>query len=285
MYLQVFRFSLTEIVVLQQRLTAPGVDRGSYYHELFLRGRPDLFHLMQRTRIKGNGMKAAASPSTEPKFYEMETCVEQVGFPKGVVNPITCDDRIEEDQDADMTGEEGEQQDSESCRLYEPIPIVSPSSFHSVVSRNIVSHDDILFPISDRLIWSKPEAFATCKREAGPSLSKFDGLVGTKVDADIFPNQNVSLASLLSPGVYQLTRTRLPFDFHPEDEWGLERNEDIRDCLDNGIMSEEVATWNEDEDDDVLSFAGIGIISDDRVSRMIDKYCNEDEVVETLPSK
>lgn len=47
-----------------------------YYHELFLRGRPDLCKVMTRTRVKGNGMKAASSPSTEPNFYAMEPCYE-----------------------------------------------------------------------------------------------------------------------------------------------------------------------------------------------------------------
>lgn len=49
----------------------------SYYHELFLRGRPDMCRHMVRTRVKGNGMKAASSPHTEPNFYMMEYCVEE----------------------------------------------------------------------------------------------------------------------------------------------------------------------------------------------------------------
>lgn len=57
------------------RLTA-GSDRGAYYHELFLRGRPDLCRRMIRTRVKGNGMKAASSPATEPDFYAMEPCLD-----------------------------------------------------------------------------------------------------------------------------------------------------------------------------------------------------------------
>lgn len=57
------------------RLTA-GRDRGAYYHQLFLRGRPDLCRHMIRTRVKGTGKKAASSPTTEPKFYAMEPCPE-----------------------------------------------------------------------------------------------------------------------------------------------------------------------------------------------------------------
>lgn len=46
------------------RLTS-GRDRGGYYHELFLRGKPFLCKRMMRTRIKGTGIKAASSPHTE----------------------------------------------------------------------------------------------------------------------------------------------------------------------------------------------------------------------------
>jgi len=52
------------------RLTS-GRDRGGYYHELFLQGRPLLSKRMMRTRIKGTGIKAASSPQTEPDFYSM----------------------------------------------------------------------------------------------------------------------------------------------------------------------------------------------------------------------
>ena len=55
------------------RLTV-GRDRGGYYNPLFLRGREFLSERMNRTRIKGNGMKAVPSPSTEPDFYKMPYC-------------------------------------------------------------------------------------------------------------------------------------------------------------------------------------------------------------------
>jgi hypothetical protein len=58
-----------------KRLTR-GPDRGGYYHEMFLRGRPRLLNQVARTRIKGNGVKGAPSPSTEPNFYLMPYCLK-----------------------------------------------------------------------------------------------------------------------------------------------------------------------------------------------------------------
>lgn len=48
-----------------------GRDSGSYYHELFLRGRPLLSMKMVRTRIKGTKIRASSSPADEPHFYSM----------------------------------------------------------------------------------------------------------------------------------------------------------------------------------------------------------------------
>ena len=51
-----------------------------YYHELFLRGRPDLCVLIRRQRVKGV-VRAVSEPSMEPDFYAMEAC------PTGSITP------------------------------------------------------------------------------------------------------------------------------------------------------------------------------------------------------
>uniref|UniRef100_A0A7R9WI83 HSF-type DNA-binding domain-containing protein n=1 Tax=Pseudictyota dubia TaxID=2749911 RepID=A0A7R9WI83_9STRA len=54
------------------RLTSSGPDKGGYYHELFLRGRPGLTQRMKRMKVKGTGRKGASNPEEEPDFYRME---------------------------------------------------------------------------------------------------------------------------------------------------------------------------------------------------------------------
>jgi HSF-type DNA-binding len=61
------------------RLTR-GLDRGAYYHELFLRGKPALCHRMFRIKIKGTGIKAANSPEHEPDFYSLPPVVSDCDF-------------------------------------------------------------------------------------------------------------------------------------------------------------------------------------------------------------
>jgi hypothetical protein len=54
-----------------------GPDKGSYYHEAFLRGRPELTsRRMVRRRIKGTGHKACSNPDAEPDFYAMPFVTE-----------------------------------------------------------------------------------------------------------------------------------------------------------------------------------------------------------------
>lgn len=69
------------------RLTV-GTDRGGYYHELFLCGRPDLSKRIARIRIKGTGIKPAPSPDTEPNFYAMQSCSAKMAEP-ATVRPNT----------------------------------------------------------------------------------------------------------------------------------------------------------------------------------------------------
>lgn len=54
------------------RLTK-GADRGSYYHELFLRSKQILCRGIQRMKVKGTGSRMASNPDQEPNFYKMST--------------------------------------------------------------------------------------------------------------------------------------------------------------------------------------------------------------------
>lgn len=71
-------FKLSKIASFQRqlnlygftRLTA-GSDRGGYYNELFLRGRPWLSTTIQRVKVKGTGVRARSNPQEEPDFWKM----------------------------------------------------------------------------------------------------------------------------------------------------------------------------------------------------------------------
>lgn len=53
-----------------QRLTR-GRDKGGYYHELFLQDKAFLAHNIQRTKVKGTGVRARSNPEQEPDFWSM----------------------------------------------------------------------------------------------------------------------------------------------------------------------------------------------------------------------
>jgi hypothetical protein len=48
-----------------------GKDKGAYWHECFLRGKPFLTHHIRRQKIKGTGPRQASTPENEPDFYKM----------------------------------------------------------------------------------------------------------------------------------------------------------------------------------------------------------------------
>ena len=53
-----------------QRITA-GRDKGAYFHEHFLRGKPQLCRQMERTRVNGKGCRKPGNPNAEPDFYQL----------------------------------------------------------------------------------------------------------------------------------------------------------------------------------------------------------------------
>ncbi|KAL7544228.1 hypothetical protein ACHAWF_007610 [Thalassiosira exigua] len=58
------------------RRITQGPDGGAYYHELFLRGRPQLCMRMLRQKVKGTGHKQPTDVSSEPNFYAMQPLSE-----------------------------------------------------------------------------------------------------------------------------------------------------------------------------------------------------------------
>jgi len=52
------------------RLTG-GIDKGGYYHELFLRGKVSLAYDIHRMRVKGTGVRLPTNPDKEPNFYTL----------------------------------------------------------------------------------------------------------------------------------------------------------------------------------------------------------------------
>lgn len=71
-------FKQTKLTSFQRQLNlyafkriSTGPDKGSYYHELFLRGKVSLCSLMIRMRVKGTKIKSSSCPDNEPNFYRM----------------------------------------------------------------------------------------------------------------------------------------------------------------------------------------------------------------------
>ena len=52
------------------RLTG-GLDKGGYYHELFLRGKVSLAYEIHRQRVKGTWVRLPTNPDNEPNFYAL----------------------------------------------------------------------------------------------------------------------------------------------------------------------------------------------------------------------
>lgn len=61
------------------RLLKKGSDHGAYYHELCLRGMPELVRGMQRVANKGISIRTASNPHEEPNFFMMRPVGVQNG--------------------------------------------------------------------------------------------------------------------------------------------------------------------------------------------------------------
>jgi hypothetical protein len=49
-----------------------GRDKGGYWHEYFLRGKPEFCDKVLRTKVKGTGVRCPTNLESEPDFYDMQ---------------------------------------------------------------------------------------------------------------------------------------------------------------------------------------------------------------------
>jgi hypothetical protein len=59
------------------RLTG-GLDKGGYYHEMFLRGKVSIAYDIHRKRVKGTGVRLPTNPDDEPNFYALPPMTKDI---------------------------------------------------------------------------------------------------------------------------------------------------------------------------------------------------------------
>jgi hypothetical protein len=116
-----------------------GADRGGYYHELFLNGRPDLGKLILRTRVKGSCMKAP-SHVQEPDLYSLQRCSSVRATKADLVESSSDDIIMPEKQPSD----DASTHSSGSASTLGPQPIAAPSEIQTRVPQ-----DDLMEPVSE----------------------------------------------------------------------------------------------------------------------------------------
>jgi len=61
------------------RFSAGTIDKGSYYHEKFLRGKKFLSRRMTRQKVNGNRIRSAGNPDEEPDLSMYPICRDDSG--------------------------------------------------------------------------------------------------------------------------------------------------------------------------------------------------------------
>jgi hypothetical protein len=88
-------FKLSKLASFQRQLNlygftriTSGLDKGGYYNEFFLQGKPGMSSKIQRIRVKGTGVRAKSNPAQEPNFWNMPWAVSSLSH---TTTPMTHD--------------------------------------------------------------------------------------------------------------------------------------------------------------------------------------------------
>lgn len=114
-----------------------GPDKGSYYHEYFLRGMEFLVHNIQRQKIKGAGGRSASNPDQEPNFYSMTY------IPLGIIDEDSKS--MNRKPTAEATQEATQEDQEEVSKVDKPIlsDVIVPSA-GAATSSSSVGPDDLI---------------------------------------------------------------------------------------------------------------------------------------------
>jgi len=147
------------------RITS-GPDKGSYYHELFLRGKPHLCTGMVRVRVKGTGNRSSSSQEA-PNFYSMPP-----------VDPEEVNDiSMRWHETSDTSGYKCAHADSSLQGRSSMISVTSSSSF-------ISSDSDVPASTQERL---SPPAPIVSRRKRTPKATRSPKLLGVSISVPVSP--------------------------------------------------------------------------------------------------
>ena len=154
-----------------------GADGGAYYHELFLRGRPNLCARMARQKVKGTGHKQPTDIASEPNFYAMPA-----------VLPLSTSNRSHESL-ATTTGFESQPVTEEKSQEYNPL-MNSPGIHAATLLKRLSSvGTPTPFSLGDFDDIPPPLAITEARQTDAPPTNQ------TLYSLDSFPNSSDSTAS------------------------------------------------------------------------------------------
>ena len=180
-----------------RRLTV-GLDKGGYYHELFLRDRLDLVALIQRVKVKGTGVRAKANPEEEPNLYIFPFV--NAGMTQAAAT-MTTSETISETAPLDHAISERGSMMAPSNQMLPSTMMVVPRDYDQVQNvlednaDRLVALQKPFFPVKNQgLLEQKSVVFDDVSRtESCPTDVNFDLLI----DEMFRHNQSLDFADLL----------------------------------------------------------------------------------------
>jgi len=127
------------------RFSAGTTDKGSYYHEKFLRGKKFLSRRMTRQKVNGNRIRSAGNPDEEPDLS---------------MYPICCDDDINNKHRSSLS----------SNSSSSPLIATSAAAGHAIISTGNTPLSSSTSSSQSSLMHTAPTPPATAGVGASPFL-------------------------------------------------------------------------------------------------------------------